>query len=189
MSLITLTDPPAVHAHLDMFLRQHLRLSPQENDQDHAINSYFAAALEMVETYTRRRLLTQQLELRLNGFCGSQEIDLEVAPVQSVEAVEYQGQDGVQHTVPGDFYRVLKSEAAYRLAPVFGQIWPVTAWEKDVVRVRFVAGYGGVNDLPKAIYGALLMLTEHQFQHRDGSTAIEGNAQIETRLKPYRIWV
>jgi len=53
-----------------------------------------------------------------------------------------------------------------RITPAFGLIWPVTRWQMNAVRVRFVAGYGNASAVPQGIKTWMLMRIATLWENR-----------------------
>jgi len=188
--LSTITPPAApLLTPDDAALRQHLRLEAGETDADTLLAELIAAATARAEAYTRRRLLTQTVRLTLDGFGigGLEATPLPVAPIQSVDQVQYKDNAGAWQTVQAADYRLVDSVEPHELWPAFGRTWPVPEREPAVVRIDLVVGYGAAaSDVPPDIVQAVRMMVAHLDQNREAADTPFG---VETLLGPHRIWI
>lgn len=192
MALRVVSPPTAEPVTLDE-LRLHLRLEGAEADSEGPILSRaIRAAREDVESFTRRALMTQTLEYRIDAFPrrgtydrGAAEdlpqadrdrdmyygevIELPRAPVQSIAAVEYLDEDDVLQTIPASDYVLDADSEPARVFPIPDATWPATSPRPDAVRVRFVAGYPSAADVPARASLAVLMLAGHWYENREAT--------------------
>lgn len=193
MTLTIVEEPSAELLHAtDPVLRQFLKLEPDETDNNNVLSGFCASARKFAETYTRRRFLTQTLELRLDRFnCGR--IDLETGPVKEIVKVSYLDGAGDWQDVDTSVYRLLTSSEPAGVGLRFGQTWPVPINEPDSVAIQFKVGYGDdASAVPADILHAVRLLTAHYYEHRDAlakTGADDAPFGVKTHLNPYRIWV
>lgn len=179
----------------DPVLRQQLQLVDDETDQDALIDALCASARARIEGYTRRRLLTQTVRLTRDGFGAGFDgpVLLPIAPVQSVDQVQFQDGLGAWRTVPPDDYDLQRSREPNQLRPAYGRSWPVPRVHTDVVTIDLVVGYGDdTADVPADILHTMRLLVAHLYMHREATSAA-GAAEIplgfRDMLAPHRIWV
>lgn len=189
--LTTTTAPAALLDSTDAVLRQHLRLEDGETDDDDLIDALCLAAVRFVEAFTRRRLVTQEVRLTLDGFpCG--QIRLPVDPVRSVALVSYVDWADETQTFASDQYRLVQSGLPSTLATVSGVAWPAAKLERAVVFIDLVVGFGDAADVPADIVQAVRMLVGHWYLHREAvsSEAPENMPfSIRSLLDPWRLWL
>jgi uncharacterized phiE125 gp8 family phage protein len=123
------------------------RVTGTTDDAD--ITSLITTAREMAEAITRRALITQTLEIVLDGF-PSGGIELYCPPIQSVASIKYIDTDGVEQTLDPLLYAVDDDSEPGLVVPAYGESWPSTRDQVNAVRVRYVAGYGAAADVPAA---------------------------------------
>lgn len=110
-----------------------------DNSQDGLILDKILAATQMVESLTRRALMTQTWTLTFDHFpCG--DIELRRCPVQSVTHIKYYASDVLTTYTAADYETDLTSEPA-RIRPVDGTVWPTVDTQVNGVVVTFVAGW------------------------------------------------
>ncbi|ETX26607.1 head-tail connector protein [Roseivivax isoporae] len=186
MTLSVVTPPeaePLVAS--DALLRQHLRLEADETDQDEVLAGYCAAARQLTEDYTRRRMITQTLQLRLDGFgCGG--IDLGVSPVQEIVSIRWLDFSGIWQTLDAARYRLITSREPHQVMPAYGQTWPVPRTDRDTVAIEFVAGFGETAaDVPPQLLQVMRVFVAHMFENRTGEVPV----RLLAMLDRWRVWV
>lgn len=157
---------------------------------------YVAAATRYIEKYTNRRLVTQDVRVRLDGFgCGiNGPVFLPIGPVQSVLSIVYRDAAGVEHTLEPESYRLVLSRLPNEVVPVFGSTWPVPVAEPDSVAIALRVGYGdSPADVPDDITQALrLLVAQSDMQREAGSQAGEIIAApwgVEALLSGHKLWL
>jgi uncharacterized phiE125 gp8 family phage protein len=175
--------------------RLHLRVtatgSPPTHPDDDLITTLITVAREMAEKYTGRGLASASYELRVHDFGDRDKggIRLPLAPVTEVSAVKYIDSDGTEQTLATDDYVFLDDPNApsVRLAPDADA--PDLTDEPDAVRITFTAGYA-VDDVPKPIYQAMLLMIGHLYENREDSAPVAVNAipmGSISLMTPYRL--
>ncbi len=144
--------------------KEHLRVT--STHEDNLISGQIATAREEAEGYTRRSLLTQTLELTLDRF--PRLIEVPRPPLQSVTSIIYIDTAGASQTLDGSLYDVDVDSTPGRIAPSYGNSWPVTRAVMNAVRVRYVAGYGATSEsIPGSIRSAMLLFIGELFARRE----------------------
>lgn len=106
-----------------------------------------SAAIDHVERYTGRALLTQTWELNLHDAFPAGAIDLQPVPVQSVTSVEYVDADGdTQLLVAGTDYETQVGVDSAFVRPISTLSWPTTKQQLNAVVVTYVCGYGDTKE-------------------------------------------
>lgn len=100
-------------------------------------------------------------------------------PVQSVTSINYIDLNGNNQLLPSTQYLVDTTSTQCRIAPAFGQYWPVTQMRQDAVSIVFVAGYAKI---PSAIRLAICQLAAHWFDSRE-AVAYENAAEVPMGVK------
>lgn len=137
-------------------------------DDDALVASLIVAARMLVETQTRRALVTRTLETHFPCFprCGS--IETPVAPVQSVESIQYLDPSGVLQTLDPTAWRpITEGDGPGEIIPAIGTTWPSTADAPDAVRVRYVAGYGDPSAVPECAKIVIYMRVSDGYINRE----------------------
>lgn len=133
---------------------------------DPEINALIRTVRHAAEGYTRRALVTQTWDLKLDRFpCWM--ISIPKPTLQSVTSITYVDSDGTTQTLAADQYLVDASSTPARITPAFGLVWPITRYQNNAVTVRFVAGYGLAAAVPEGIKTWMLIRIKHLFDNPD----------------------
>lgn len=132
---------------------------------DPLLNMLITAARQHAETYLKRKLITQTLDLHLDSFpCWTIKIPV---PLQSVTAITYYDTDGVEQTLAADQYLVDSTTEPARITPAPTLVWPVTQYRNNAVKVRFVAGYGAASTVPACVKNWMNVRIKTLWDQRD----------------------
>lgn len=128
------------------------------------------AAREMVESDSRRAMMTQTCKLYLDRFpCGGDPIELEKPPIQSVTSVEYYDTTNALQTWSSSLWVAdVYSEPGY-ISPVYGQVYPLTYARKGAVIVTFICGWTDPTLVPARARQAILMLAAYWCQNHEAA--------------------
>jgi uncharacterized phiE125 gp8 family phage protein len=166
-------------------------------DDDQLITDLVKDAREYVENHTGMALITQSWLLTLDTFppldmsymlvrqprawlpqtrqfqgSGGGVIRLPKPPLQAVNSVKYLATDGTLTTLDPSGYQVDTTTFPGRLAPAYGQVWPVTRFNPAAVTVGFTCGFGSTTDTVPGIFKrAIRLLICNWYENRgDGQT-------------------
>lgn len=188
-----LVTPPAVTAVTRELVKAHIR--KDDSDEDALIDFYISSAVKAAEKETRRALITQTRELRLDRFPRCHDpIELPRPPLQSVASVVYVDGAGSAVTwAPSDYIVDTDSEPG-RIRPAYNLAWPLARCQPGSVTVRYVAGYGDApEDVEPDIRHAMLLLIGHWFENREtvnvGNITSELSFTVRTMLENNRVLV
>lgn len=136
------------------------RLSISDTHDDTDITSHIKAAREQAESYMRRSIITQTVELALDEF--PEEIELIKGPVQSIASVKYLDTDGTEQTISSSNYTYDDYSPRTWLLRASDYSWPGTYDAANAVKVRYVVGWGDAgSNVPEDIKNALLLAIGH----------------------------
>jgi len=143
---------------------------------DPELNALIRTIRHAAEGYTRRALVTQTWDLKLDRFpCWT--IHVPKPTLQSVVSITYVDTNGTTQTLDPARYLVDASSTPARITPVFGGIWPITLYQNNAVTVRFVAGYGLAADVPDGIKSWMIIRIKHLFDNPD-AIVVQGRLQV-----------
>ena len=197
LKLVTPPDDPVVSL---ADAKAHLRVF---HDDDNAyIEALVAAAvgnLDGADGWLGRALAPQTWQFSVDRFpyrvdLRTGRLAIPLAPLISVDAVEYMATDGTTGALTG--YRVfgVGSKQPGYIMPAVDTSWPSTKCEPEAVTVTFTAGYaesGGEAAVPSGIKHAILLMVGHWFENREdvGDTKIAKIPMAsEYLLMPHRNW-
>ena len=191
MGLVLLTGPAEEPVSVEE-AKAHLRVSTAADDA--LIGSLIAAAREHVEARCRRALVTQVWDLYLDAFPAGEEIELAMPPLRAVESVTFFRDDGTSGVMSSLEYVVDAVGEPGAVVLAKGAGWPSAELRpRNGVRVRFEAGYGGAEDVPRAIRQAVLLIVGALYENREQVIVAQGvnlallPFGIEALLAPYRV--
>ncbi len=141
-------------------------------------DAYFDAALtamlipairRMAEHRLGRRLITQTVELVLDGF-PPEHIDLRLPNAQAIVSLKYLDTSGVEQSLAGAVYQLDSDSQPSRVLLKASQSWPATQSVPNAVRIRYTVGYGpAATDVPG---GIRLWITAHVVQALDNPAGL-----------------
>jgi uncharacterized phiE125 gp8 family phage protein len=138
---MTLIVAPTVEPITLAALKLQLGIQTSDTASDTVLTRRITEARKWVEGHTRRSLMPQTHELRLDAFPADGQIDLPFPPVVSVASVKYIASDGTLTTVDAADYALDAFPLVPFVRPVYGESWPSPRDETSAVRVQYVAGY------------------------------------------------
>jgi uncharacterized phiE125 gp8 family phage protein len=158
--------------------KAHLRVD--FDDEDSTITALIAAATRAVENRVQRRYCTQTVEWVIQNFpmCG---LRLPLAPVASVDSVQYTNADGSVSTLDADSYVVTSQGTATVLYPALGAIWPLAWPGPKPVAITFTAG-GAAAAVEAHVTAAILLMIGHLYQNREAVVLPQGGNPVELPL-------
>lgn len=145
----------------------HLRVDGA--DEDAHITSLVTAATKYCEAVMDRAFVTQTLRLSLPCWPASGEIFVPRAPLVSVSSITYVDSGGTSRTWGASNYQVDTYHLPGRIVPAYGVSFPTLRTETvNPVTIQYVAGYGAAAAVPQPIKQAILLLTGHWYENREG---------------------
>lgn len=170
-STLTLVTAPVLEPVSLDEVKSHLRLDSDSAEEDAYLTILRQVARETVEAHTRRALLTQTWDWKLDGFPCAQPWELPKAPLQSVTSISYVDSDGATQTWASSNYSVL-APAGPRAMPgtvalAYNATYPVVRSIPNAVTVRFVAGWTAAASVPAPIRHAVLILVAEMYARRE----------------------
>lgn len=139
----TLVTAPTIEPITVEEAKEHLRIDSAEADAH--VTGLIQVARDMVESHTRRALMKQTWDWKLDTFPSCEPWELPKAPLLSVTSITYVDTNGTTQTWSSSEYTVL-APAGPRAEPGtvainYGETYPAVRGQPNAVTVRFVAGY------------------------------------------------
>lgn len=174
-----------------------LFLRVDHTSDDTLIAAMLASARLWVETYTRRALCTQTVDLKYVGWPVQYgPLVVPYAPLQSVTSITYVDQDEATQTLAASEY-VVRTQSGPRagrgtIEIADGVTLPTLSTQPDrPVTVRAVCGYGVAAQVPDGIKSAIYLLLGDLYEQRQetitGTSVSKTHTTIERLLGPYRL--
>jgi len=200
-----LMTPPAGEPISLAEAKLHLRVD--FDDDDSLIQVLISAARQAAETLTNRQLMAARWRMVLDSFPGpsltgvpagqtftlpGHAVLLPKSPVASVVEIRYLDMAGVWQVMPAANYTVDNACEPARIAPVFGQIWPIALPQIGAVSVIFDAGYGNASAVPEGIKTWIKLRVGSLYVHREEVASmtrgrIDPLPFIDGLLDPYKV--
>lgn len=156
---------------------------------DSLITALIVAARQVVETLTKRCLVTTTFDLTLEYFPpgpalqqSSGRIRIPNPPLQSVTTLKYYDSEGTLATWDASNYRVLAGTPG-SIVPVYNEDWPTIREQPEAVVVRYVAGYGDAEDVPQSLKQAVLLLVGHWYENREAANVNAAATELPLAVK------
>jgi len=184
-------------------------LRVDHSNDDSLITSLIIASRELVEEHTGRALITQTLNLFLDGFNETENplwegvrtgpylnfyknyIDLPRSPVASVTSIHTFDDDDNSTLYATTNYYVNSAREPARIVLRTGSTWPTALRVANAIKVVYVAGYGGAGSVPNPIKQAMLQLVAHMYEQRGDMADVNGETKlpvlVNKLLAPYVI--
>jgi uncharacterized phiE125 gp8 family phage protein len=161
--------------------RPEIRIDASNHDDDPNLAQMLKSAIEAYQNFTGRVLCSSTWDLYLDAF--PDEIELP-APLVSVTSIGYyDANNALQTPLATTYYKVSTRNPIFGLITLkYGQTWPDTYPERDVVIVRFVSGYASAEDIPQTIKDGLLAKVQELYDGIDRTIIYEGCWINEARL-------
>lgn len=153
---------------------------------DTMLNSLIVAAVEAVEEYCNRALITQTWKITRDDIDDEDDGILPRPPLQSVTSIKYIDTNGDQQTVDSSIYQVDTASEPGEIMLLPGQMWPaIGCGYKNQVEITFVAGYGSTAaSVPEKIRQSIIALVVHWYDKGIGEEIPKG---IKRALDNYRL--
>ena len=150
-------------------LKNDIKVDADVAADDALIRALGIAARRVAESIQNRALITQTLELALDGWPGGNSLEIPRPPLQSVMSIKYYGEDDTEHKLDSGSYQVDTYSEPGRVVLKADQSWPEEVLRPaNGVVVQFVAGYGDAeSDVPETTVQAIRLLVGHWYENRE----------------------
>ncbi len=163
-------------------VKTHLRV--EQSLDDNYIELLISTAITIAEDYCNRAIVATTKTLMLDVFPDV--IELPIAPVISIDNIDYQNTDDATQSFT-DFYLNLRKLKA-TIEPTTNNEWPETYDNKEVVTISYQVGYSAI---PPVIKHAILLIIGSLYEQRENHiVGVKTNKiplSAEYLLNPYRI--
>ena len=131
-------------------VKNQLRIDVSAVADHDAFRLFIPAIRHKTENHLQKTLITSTWKYRLN--CFPDEIQLPMAPIQSITSIDYIDDDG-NPQVFTDF----QFNKEGRLLPAYDFTWPSTREQLDAVTITYIAGYDNAGEVPEDVKLAMLL--------------------------------
>ena len=165
-----------------------LRIDSDYDDDNTYITSLINVATQVVEEFTRRRLMTQTYNIFYDEFPPY--IDLQVGDVASVTHIKYYDADNTLQTLAASNYDVDTKVRPGRIYQSETGDFPNTYERPNAVEVEFIVGATD-SDVPAPIVQAIYIIVGRYYENRQdvvmGTQVNELPLMVDHLLTPYRL--
>ncbi len=177
------------------------RISTGVTKEDALFDTLISAARDMVETETRRKLITSTWEVIYDRFPGPHggdgvygfetfgTIELPFGITQAVTSIKYQDTLAVEQTLAfSEVIIDLDSEPA-RITPAKDKFFPATNEVISSVKIVFITGYGAAAAIPAGLKQVIRLLILDMYAHREAQYEIilRENRLYDNLINTYRL--
>lgn len=154
--------------------KEQLDIYIMDTDKDSYINGLISMAVDVVERYTNRKLITQTWKVYLDEWPEDNYIAIPFGQLQSVTHVKYTDSDNDQTTWANTNYIVDTANDPGRVVLEYGESWPTaTLYPSNPIEIQFVCGYGATaSSVPDVFRHAIKLFVRDNFDNR-GSNYVE----------------
>ena len=142
--------------------------------EDFLLHGFIKVADKYAENYTKRALLRQQFELRIDDFPGSSvAIELPRPPIStaSTDIVITYVEDttaGNTTTVPSTLYDIDMYSEPAAIYPTYENEWPdAVRDERNAVRITYYSGYANQAAVPQEIKQWVMLRVGSMYENRE----------------------
>jgi uncharacterized phiE125 gp8 family phage protein len=140
------------------------------DDENGVVDGLIQAATSIVEDDTARRLIEQTIDLTVDSFpCGTEPLELYVAPVSAVSSVTYYDETDTSAAFSSANWFLDSAGQPARLCLKQGCAWPTTRRRVAGV-IRMVVGWSTAESMPPFLVHAVKMRLQCLFEKRDLTT-------------------
>lgn len=192
---LTRTVAPAELAVTLAEAKKQCEVSNNDTAHDDHLTRLIRAAIDDVERYTRRALVTQTWRLSLRQWPYDKDrryphpgrLFLPRPPLQSVTSIIYRDDNGTLVTLDPSLYQVTLDASPAFVEPAYGEVWPTLRPETvEAVRVTYVAGFGNEETgIPDQYKNAIYELVAFRFMNR-GDVNVDIPKHIKWSLSALR---
>lgn len=142
-------------------------------DFDEQLTELLKVCRKQVEYESCRKLITQTVVMYMDEFPCDDEIEIRLAPVQSITHVKYYDESETQQTLPSSDYWANLIETPPEIELKLGSTFPPTQLERpNAVEITMVCGYGTAAAVPVEAKLAIKELGKMSWKDCTGSRAV-----------------
>jgi uncharacterized phiE125 gp8 family phage protein len=180
-----LVSPPAVEPVSLAEAKAHLRVT--HNEEDAVIGALIASARRVAEARTGLCFITQDWICFRDAWPEQGVLDIQLAPVLSVEELAVFGEDGQKAVIEASHYVVDAASRPARLMLRGSRQWQPPGRQLNGIGIRVRAGYGTApGAVPAPLRQAVLMLVAHYYGARGEDSRPALPVSLDALLSVFR---
>lgn len=152
-----------------MSLKLHLRIEPDETDEDEYLEELIKTAREQVENYTGRAIITQTWDYYIPGWPRCNFIKLPYGNLQTISEVAWKDTDGdsTPLTLITDYLVETNGDQCGKIVLPFSVTWPTwTLYPSNPIAIRYIAGWTTADLVPMALKSAIKLWVAKLYESR-----------------------
>lgn len=153
---------------------------------DPLIQAYLDSAIDYVEKYTGRALITQTWDLFIDYYPWGALL-FPKPPLQSIVSVNYVDQAGNTQLLDPSYYVADTDSIPGRFYRAYLKWFPTVRVQPKAVTIRFVAGYGKASDVPETLKQAIILRTQMLYEQPINFDYEGLDNALHSLLDPYRV--
>ena len=160
-------------------IKDHLRIERGETVEDDYLKMLRDAALDLTESITNRKLMTQTWDVYFDSWPSGEYLNIPYAPLQSIASTN--GLIYTDSTGNSTTFNLTGSTTSWtadtisepgRIVLDNGEDWPSDVLHQyNPIKVRFVCGYTASSNIPQGIKQAMLLMIGHWYENREETIA------------------
>jgi len=141
-----------------------------DNARDVDFSRWVTEARKQVEAESRRSLITQTLQLKLDAFPACDYIELPQPPAIAISSITYLDTAGDSQTWASSNYSIDADRTPGLVLLDYGKTFPVTRDDRNAVTITYTAGYGtSPSDVPGSAKAAILLLIRQWYDNPESA--------------------
>lgn len=176
-------------------VKDHLRIPRGEPSEDDYLETLREVAIDTVQSYTGRKLLTQTWYYYQDEWPSTDNIEMPFAPLQSVPAtgIYYTNSTNDSTTFSSTEWAADTASEPGRIILEYDSEWPTSAVldTNNPIRYEFVCGYTTPSNIPAPIKHATKMIISELYENREESLIGQSVTPMpwvaKRLLAPYRM--
>lgn len=172
-------------------VKKHLRLIVEDTDvytqEDDLLNVLISVARQMVEETTNRKLMPAEYDYLVDERSFDDSLAIPLWPIREVQGVLYFDDSGSEQTLSSDYYEFTDFIDNDKINFLDGaEAFTISSTMRYPVVVQVAVGYESVDEIPKPIIQAMLLMINHWYENREDSVR-KMPTVAEWLLMPFRI--
>lgn len=157
-------------------------------DFDEQLTELLKVCRKQVEYESCRKLITQTVMIHMEDFPNGDEIEIRLAPVQSITSVKYYDESETLQTLPSTDYWTNLIETPPEIELKLGYTWPQVQIERpNAVEITMVCGYGAASAVPVEAKLAIKELGKMNWKDCSGSRAVYDRLMSQLKWTGYGV--
>lgn len=152
-------------------IKEYVQVATADTTFDAFLNKRIDEAVEFIETYLGRSLITREYEYYEDAWQLNKDGHMEIpmSPVQEDGfTVQYYDSDDALQTWSAESYQLDVVSIPARLVPVSGESWPTLSKRLNAVKISMKCGHGDdPAQVPEAAKGAISVIVANKMALRE----------------------